>query len=205
MRHPTPGKGISVFARLTTPAKIQDYLDGLNYNCDYINRCPIEVIKARKAHCFDGAIFAAAALRYQGAEPLLMDLRAVHDDDHVVAVFVRKGFYGALGKSNYVGLRYREPVYRSLRELAMSYFEQYHNIKGEKTLREYSRLLNLKRFDSLNWLTSNEHLDKIADEIDRVKHWRLLTKAQERALLKVDSRSYKASTVGLDPKGVYRA
>ena len=104
----------------------------------------------------EGALFGAAALRMLGHPPLLLDLEAVRDDDHVLAIFRLRGHWGALAKSNYSGLRYREPVYRTLRELVMSYFEHYYNLQQEKTLRRYSRPVNLRRFDSMGWMTAEE-------------------------------------------------
>ena len=141
----------AVFRRLATPEKIQRFLDDLAYNKEHDGetcRSPRRVLRDRTAHCMEGALFGAAALRMLGHPPLLLDLEAVRDDDHVLAIFRERGHWGALAKSNYSGLRYREPVYRTLRELAMSYFEHYYNLKREKTLRNYSRPVNLRRFDS---------------------------------------------------------
>ena len=141
----------AVFRGLTTPEKIQRFLDDLAYNKEHDGetcRSPRRVLRDRTAHCMEGALFGAAALRMLGHPPLLLDFEAVRDDDHVLAIFQHRGHWGALAKSNYSGLRYREPVYRTLRELAMSYFEHYYNLKREKTLRNYSRPVNLRRFDS---------------------------------------------------------
>ena len=110
----------------------------------------------------EGALLAAAALRVQGFPPLLLDLEAVRDDDHVLAVFKQHGHWGAIAKSNYSGLRFREPVYCNLRELAMSYFEHYYNLEAEKTLRAYSRPVNLGRFDRIGWMTAVPWLRAIA-------------------------------------------
>ena len=117
-----------------------------------------------------------------GYPPLLVDLEAVRDDDHVLAVFRRGGHWGALAKSNYSGLRYREPVYRTLRELAMSYFEHYFNLKGEKTLRRYSRPVNLARFDRIGWMTSEEDVWAIPEHLVTISHTPLLSREQERSL-----------------------
>ncbi len=134
---------LAVFRRLNTPEKIQRFLDrDLAYNKEPGGptcRSPRRVLRDRTAHCMEGALFGAAALRMIGHPPLLLDLEAVRDDDHVLAVFRSRGHWGAVAKSNYSGLRYREPVYRTLRELVMSYFEHYYNLKKEKTLRRYSR------------------------------------------------------------------
>ena len=149
----------AVFRRLGTPEKIQRFLDDLAYNKEHGGetcRSPRRVLRDRTAHCMEGALFGAAALRMIGHPPLLLDLEAVRDDDHVLAIFQERGHWGAVAKSNYSGLRYREPVYRTLRELAMSYFEHYYNLRKEKTLRNYSRPVNLKRFDSIGWMTAEE-------------------------------------------------
>ena len=153
---------LAIFRGLSTPERIQRFLDDkVAYNKETHGptcRSPRRVLRDRLAHCLEGALFGAAALRAQGWEPLLLDLEAVRDDDHVLAIFRQRGAWGALAKSNYSGLRFREPVYRSLRELAMSYFEHYYNLKGEKTLRGYSKPVNLSRFDGLNWMTTSEEM-----------------------------------------------
>jgi hypothetical protein len=193
-----------VLGRLTTPRKIQDYLDRLPYNTDPEIRAPRGVIRHRKAHCMDGAVFAAAALQNLRHPPLLVDLRAYRDDDHVLAVYKRSNLWGALAKSNFVGLRYREPVYRSLRELVMSFFEQYYNLDGLKSLREYSQPLNLRRFDRLDWLTNDSALLVIEKHLDSIRHYRLLPPGAARALSKIDRRSYRAGMQGVVMSGVYR-
>ncbi len=132
---------------LKTPAGIQKFLDDLPYNLSYTARSPKKVLHDRVASCLEGGIFAAAALRVIGFPPLIFDLEAEQDTDHVVAIFKVRGHWGAVAKSNFTGCRYREPVYRTLRELAMSYFNIYFNLRGERTLRRYSRPVNLARFD----------------------------------------------------------
>jgi len=156
----------AIFRRLSAPEKIQRFLDGLAYNKEALGptcRSPRRVLRDRTAQCMEGALFAAAALRLIGHPPLLLDFEAVRDDDHVLAIFRQRGHWGAVAKSNYSGLRYREPVYRTLRELAMSYFEHYYNLKREKTLRSYSRPVNLRRFDSVGWMTSLEDVWAVPD------------------------------------------
>src|SRR6266481_622508 len=148
-----------LLAKLATPWKIQGHLDALPYNKEKDGltcRSPRRVMRDQTAHCFEAALFAAAALRVNGHPPLILDLESVRDDDHVVALYKIDRHWGAIAKSNYAGLRFREPVYRSLRELVMSYFEHYYNLKGEKTLRAYSRPINLGPFDRLDWMTSEE-------------------------------------------------
>src|SRR5512143_1428014 len=150
------------FALLKTPAQIQAFLDDMPYSTDDGYRCPARVLRDRRAHCYDGAVFAAAALRQIGDPPLVVNMYAHRDDEHLVAVFRRAGHWGALGKSNFVGLRYREPVYRTLRELVMSYFEDYYNMERQRSLRAYTRPLNLRAFDKAGWLTSDAAMDAIA-------------------------------------------
>ena len=189
---------------LSTPAKIQEFLDRIPYSSDPIYRSPRSVIRDRKAHCFDGAVFAAAALQAIGELPLIMELKAVRDDDHLLALFRRDGCWGAVAKSNFVGLRYREAIFRNLRELSLSYFEEFYNINGEKTLRAYSAPLDLGRFAADSWQTIDSALDRVAGRLDRIRHYPLLTRRQERGLAPVDERFYRAGLLGADEKGLFK-
>jgi hypothetical protein len=194
---------LATLRRLDTPGRIQEFLDGLAYRTEDEPASPRRVLAERRAHCYDGALFAAAALRRLGHPPLLVDLQAVRDDDHVLAVFRWRGHLGAVAKSNFVGLRFREPIFRTVRELALSYFESYFNLEGEKTLRAASMPFDLGRFDRLGWTFREEHLPYIADRLDGSRHARILTPAMERALHRMDSRSMKAGMHGTDPAGVH--
>ena len=147
-------------------------------------------------------MLAAAALRVQGQPPLIMDLTAVRDEDHVIAVFRRQGLWGAIGTSKFTGLRYREPVYRTLRELAMSYFEHYFNLAGERTLRGHGRPVNLSRFDPLHWMTSDHDRWPIAEHLERIPHIALLPGSAARRLSLLDARLRRAGT--LDHPGLRR-
>ena len=187
--------------RLTTPAKIQQFLDNeIAYNQEpHGATCysPSTVLRRRVAHCMEGALLAAMALRRLGYPPLLVDLEAVRDSDHVLAVYRVHGRWGAIAKSDYAGLRSREPVYATIRELALSYFEHYYNPAGEKTLRAYSRPVNLARFDrSLQWMTTLDEVWDIPGHLCEVPHARILTKPMERQLVRMDSRLYQAGRVG---------
>jgi hypothetical protein len=195
---------LAFFRRLSSPERIQTFLDGLRYRAETEPACPRGVIAERRAHCYDGALFAAAALRRLGHPPRLVDLRAVRDDDHVLAVFRSRGHFGAVAKSNFVGLRFREPIFRTVRELALSYFESYFNLEGEKTLRAVSAPFDLARFDRLGWTFRDEHLPHLADRLDALRHQRLLTPAQARRLARVDGRSMQAGMVGTLAEGVYK-
>lgn len=192
-----------VFDTLASPDRIQAFLDGIEYSADPIYRSPRSVLRDRKAHCFDGALFAAAALERLGHPPLLMDLRAYRDDDHIVAVFRRHGHFGAVAKSNFVGLRFREPIFRTLRELALSYFPAYYNLDGEMSLREYSVPLDLRRHDPLHWRTSDDRLEEIATHLDRIRHYPLMTPDMIASLAPIDRRSYEAGMLGTNMAGVY--
>jgi hypothetical protein len=190
----------AVFRRLTTPEKIQRFIDELAYNKEPGGdtcRSPRRVLRDRTAHCMEGALMGAAALRMLGFPPLLLDLEAVRDDDHVLAIFRLRDCWGAIAKSNYAGLRYREPVYRTLRELAMSYFEHYFNPKREKTLRNYSRPVNLTRFDSIHWMTAEEDVWAIPEYLTVISHRPLLRNPVAAKLGRVDDRLYRAGRLGL--------
>lgn len=190
---------------LDHPAAIQAYLDATPYSTDPFYRAPRRVMRERLAHCVDGALLAAAALEFHGARPLVVDLRAVRDDDHVIAVYQLDGCWGAIAKSNTVGLRSREPVFRSLRELAMSYFEVYYNLEGEKSLREVSRPVDLRRFDRIRWRTEDGGIeDHICVALDRVRHARLLTPAQIARLTPVDRKTFEANLLGSNPDGLWK-
>jgi hypothetical protein len=189
----------AVFRSLKAPAKIQRFLDELSYDTGARGprcRSPRGVLRERTAQCMDGALFAAAALRMNGFPPLLVDLEADRDDDHVLAVFKARGLWGALAKSNYAGLRFREPVYRNLRELVMSYFEHYYNPAGEKTLRRSSRPVNLRRFDRIHWMTSEEDPWAIPEHLCVIPHIALLPAAAVRRLSRMDARTYAAGLTG---------
>ncbi len=194
---------ITALRPLRTPGRIQSFLDGLAYRSEDAPGSPRRVLAERRAHCYDGALFAAAALRRLGHPPLLVDLQAVRDDDHVLAAFRERGHWGAVAKSNFAGLRFREPVFRSVRELALSYFEDYFNLRGEKTLRNYSVPFDLSRLDGLDWTFRDDHLTEIASRLDGSRHHRLLTPAMERGLGRVDARSLRAGMVGTDMAGVH--
>lgn len=194
--------------KLKSPAAIQRFLDDdIAYNLEPKGATcysPRLVLKHGVAHCMEGAVFAAAALRNLGYPPLLVDLEAVRDSDHVLAVYRREGRWGAVAKSNFAGLRGREPVYRTIRELAISYFEHYYNAAGEKTLRNHSRPVNLTRFDrSVQWMTTLEEIWEIPSYLCEVSHTHLVTPAILRNVARMDRKLYDANYVGhLRPDGV---
>lgn len=184
------------FRALKTPVGIQAFLDRLPYHLAPTAWSPRVVLRERTAHCLEGAIFAAAALRVLGYPPLLLDLEAEQDTDHVLAVFKLRGHWGALATSNFTGCRYREPVYRTLRELALSYFNVYFNLRGERTLRRYSRPVNLRQFDPYDWMTSEEDVWVIPNHLCDIPHISLLRPEQVKELTRVDRRTIQGEFVG---------
>jgi hypothetical protein len=198
-------KELSVFQGLTTPFQIQAYLNRLRYNDQATTMSPRRVIRERAAHCFEGALFDAAALRFLGYPPSIADLAARNDDDHVIAIYRVNGFWGAVAKSNTTMLRFREPVYRSLRELVMSYFEMYFNTKGDKSLISYSRPVNLARYDRLGWMTAEEDLDYIGDHLFAIPHIDVMPASQRKLLSPTDKDVLEACFLGALPSGLYQA
>jgi len=190
----------AVLRKLNTPAKIQHFLDyEVAYNKEIDGetcRSPRRVLGDRLAHCAEGAYFAAAALRVHGFPPLIVDLVAVRDDDHLLAVYKEHGRWSAIAKSNYSGLRYREPVYRTIRELVMSYFAHYYNLEGEMTLRSFSRPINIARFDPIDWMTTEEDLFLIGEYFYTVPHQQVLEPGQKRRRMRLDQRLFDAGLVG---------
>lgn len=190
MDHGFTKEELKIIRRFNTPRKIQDFLATLPWNFENAgDTCfsPRLVLRNRRAHCVEGAFLAAAMLRVHGYKPRVMDLRsAAYDYDHVVAVFQIDGHYGAISKTNHGVLRYREPIYKTVRELALSYFHEYFLDDGAKTLRSYSGPIDLSRFDRRKWMTSEGHLWDIYKYVDKAKHYSILTRAQISRLRKAD-------------------
>jgi hypothetical protein len=184
---------------LRTPQGIQRMLDSFAYHDADTAWSPLRVLRERQAHCCEGAIFAAAALRAIGKPPLIMDLEGERDDDHVIAVYRQGSCWGAIAKSHFTGLRDRAPVYRTLRELALSYFEDYFNLLGARTLRGYCRPIDLSRFDHLNWMTSQRPVWFIPGCLVDAAHIPLITKGQSKRLYRVDRLAIDAGLHGHAP------
>lgn len=204
-RTPTPSDR-RLLSRLTSPGKIQDFLDTLAYNPDEDwFRCPFSVLRDRRGHCFEGAVFAAFALERLGYPPLIVNMfpEPGTDDEHLIALYRRHGAWGAVGKSNFSGLRAREPIHRTLRELVISYFEPYYNVARKKTLRTYTRPLDLGRFDRYHWRESDETMFRIDSRLDALPRIALVTPAMVRGLQPVDERSYRAGLLGASAAGLY--
>ncbi len=196
-----------ILSRLNTPVKIQDFLDRVKYNLEEDGETlysPRSVLKHRSANCIEGAIFAAAALRVHGYPPLNIVLNSIRDDDHVLAVYKQRDHWGALSKSKYSGLSFREPVHRTLRELALSYFEFYFNYDGEKTLRGYSRPVNLARFDKRNWMTSGDDLFYISDYLGEIAMTPLFTPAMARGFRDVSPLMKESGELWMIKKGILK-
>lgn len=194
----------ALFDTFKNPNSIQDYLDSIDYNPDYCCKSPRWVIRKRSAHCFEGALFAAAALGYMGFKPLIVDMKAHNDDDHVIAVFRDEGYWGAIAKSNFTSLRYREPVYRSIRELIMSYFDFFFNTLGEKSLRSYSLPFNLNIFNNLNWATTDDDLEYIGDRIEALHHFPVVNEAMIRKLQPASDSMIRAGLLGSVEEGLFK-
>ena len=181
---------------LKNPHGIQRFLDDMPYHLADTAWSPRLVLRENTSHCLEGAIFAAAALRANGFPPLLLDFEAEHDTDHVMAIYRMNGHWGAIAKSNFTGCRYREPIYRSLRELAMSYFNLYFNLRRERTMRTFSRPVNLRRFDHLQWMTTEKPVWFIVNYLFEIHHYKLLRPGMAKRLHRVDERLFQAECVG---------
>src|SRR5580704_18133561 len=176
-------KELRKLRRMKNPYGIQKFLDDMPYHLEDTAWSPRKVLAEESSHCLEGAIFAAAALRANGYPPLLLDFEADHDTDHVIAIYREDGCWGA-------------PVYRTLRELALSYFNAYFNLRRERTLRRYSDPVNLRRFDRQHWMTTEEPVWFIVYHLFDIKHYSLMTKAQEKRLHRVDERLFQAECLG---------
>ena len=189
------------FLKLKTPFAIQNYLDGMPYIGEERDRSPLNVMLDGQCHCLDGGFFAALALWQIGFKPLLIDIvpDPGKDDDHVLALFQIDGRWGAVAKSNYINLGFREPVYRSIRELVMTYFEHYVSIHREKALRGYTRPLDASRYTHLNWAWDEKGANKLY-----YRHFYgrpsipLITKQMAKRLNPVTDRAYAAEILHTD-------
>ena len=181
---------------LKNPLGIQSFLDRIPYHLGTTAWSPRVVLRQQSAHCLEGAIFAAAALRALGQRPLILDLEADDDSDHVICVYQQDGGWGSIGSSNYAGCRGRSPIYRTVRELALSYFEGYFNLRRKRSLRRFSRPVNLARFDAQGWMTSEKGVWFIVDHLFDIPHTPLLTKRMERNVARVDERSFQSGVYG---------
>ncbi len=186
------------------PYDIQLFLDSVPYNPNPECRSPRRVMTEQKAHCFEGALFAAAMLHEMGFKPLILDMMAENDDDHVIAVFKIRDRWGAIAKSNTTALRYREPVYRTVRELVMSYFDFYFNTMGNKSLRSFSRPVNLTQFDQKNWTQTDLDLEFIGDYLSTVAHAQVMDAESIQQLQRADQKLMDAVFLGANSDGLFK-
>jgi hypothetical protein len=181
---------------LKSPEGIQAFLDRIPYHIGTTAWSPRVVLREQSAHCLEGALFAAAALRVLGHRPLILDLEADDDSDHVIAVYRQDGAWGSIASSNYATCGGRSPVYRTVRELALSYFEGYFNLRRKKSLRRFSQPVNLARFDGRGWMTSEKSVWFIVDHLFDIPHTELLTPKMKKSLTPVDRRLFVAGLHG---------
>lgn len=186
-----------IFQSLNTPSKIQDFINKIpvNFEKDGKDTCksPRQVLQENKCHCIEGAILAAMILRFHGYEPLILDMESSKKDfDHVITIFKKEGKFGSISKTNHAVLRYREPIYNSVRELVMSFFHEYFTDDGKKTLRKYSNPVNLKKFDKYGWMETFEEVWYIPNHLTEIKHFPILTKNQIKNLRKADKIEIEA-------------
>ncbi|HCY17607.1 MAG: hypothetical protein UR62_C0007G0009 [Candidatus Nomurabacteria bacterium GW2011_GWF2_35_12] len=192
-------KEITLMQKLDTPAKIQDFLNALKFNFEEKGetlKSPIMILRKRNAHCMEGALLGAYILSLHGFLPLILHLQTTKDDfDHVISPFKQYGLWGALSKTNHAVLRYREPVYKNIHELIMSYFHEYFlNKNGKKTLRRYSRPLNLNIFGR-SWVVADDDLWQIDKALDKIKHYNIIPKIVSKNLRKAEKIEIKAGEI----------
>ncbi len=192
---------LRILRTLSSPYKIQEFLNSVAYSTESHYRSPRTVVRDRRAHCFDGAVFAAAMLGRLGYKPQIVDMQAVRDDDHVIAIFKKNGRIGSIAKSNFVGLRYREPIYKNMRELVMSYFPSFYNMDKEYSLRKFSVPLSLEKYK--NYQFDDAVMEVIGLKLSYIPVTKLMTPAMIRSLQTVDDRTFNAGMLGADPKGIY--
>ncbi len=199
-------KNWAIYTSLETPFAIQAYLDSLPYVGEDRNRSPLAVMQDCQCHCLDGGLLAALALQRIGFAPRIIDLvpEPYTDDDHVLAIYQIDGHYGSVAKSNFSALRFREPVYRSIRELVMSYFDVFFNVDGLKTMRGYTRPLNLTAFDRFAWQTTDAGVEQVSQRLYALKPVPVVTPTMVARLSKMDERAYQANMIGVNMDGLYK-
>ncbi len=192
-------KEFQLLKKLNTPIKIQNFLDTLPINFEkkaetYMS--PRRVLQEKKAMCIEGAMLAGVCLWLQGEEPLLLDLKSYNGDDHVVAIYKQNGYFGAISKTNHATLRFRDPVYKTIRELATSYFHEYFDVKtGEKILRSFSKPFNLRKKYGTTWITRMDEMFDVANDLDTSPHIMFTCKANLKHLRSADKMELKAGNI----------
>jgi hypothetical protein len=195
-----------IITGLNSPYKIFQFLDEVKYYSGERNRSMINILHERQAHCLDGGLFAATLLNMLGYPAIIIDLlpEPETDEDHILAIFQQNNLWGCVAKSNFTGLRYRDPIYSSLRDLVLSFLEVYFNREGFKTLRSYTRPIYLKNFNRLNWMVDDQAVDEMERHIKNLKSTPLLTNAVVSSLCRVDKRTYDAGIMGAGLDWVYK-
>jgi hypothetical protein len=201
-----PPELAEVLHQFKSPVDVQSFLDATPYSPEERNRCAVNVVHDRMAHCLDGGLFGALGLRWLGYPPVIVDLQPEPgmDDDHVLAIYRENGLLGAVAKSNFSGLRFREPVYRNMRELVMSYFEDYFNVDGVKTLRYYTIPLDLGPLDIYDWIGSDSGVDEIERRLKYLRKTAVLPAGSAKLVGKTDTLSYQAGMLGVNHSGLYK-
>lgn len=201
----TPGEKKTI-SGLNSPLAIQTFLDEIQYPSGERNRSVLTVLRERHGHCLDGGLFAAAALSWLGYPPMIVDLlpEPGTDDDHILAVYRVDGRWGAVAKSNFVGLRMREPVYKSIRELVMSYFDVYFNTEGQKTLRGFTRPIQLARYYKWNWLTDDAGVDRLEKHLYKYHAIPLITPVMASRLQTTDPMTFKTGLAVANWDGLFK-
>jgi len=195
---------IGILQSLDTPESVQAFLDRIPYNTEITCRSPRRVIRDMKANCMEGAIFAAACLELHGFYTSVVYFYAVRDDGHAITLYKRNGKYGSLAKSNFTGLRYRSPIYRSVREVVISYFEHHFNLKKELSMREYTKPLYLKESLFPGWRIREDDLYDISDHFDKLRTYTIITPSEAKSLRLVDDQLYNAGLLGANREGLYQ-
>jgi hypothetical protein len=203
--HALTPKQRRIFHGLTSPEKVQRFLDRVRYSDSDTYFCPLTFMKKNYGGCFEGALLAAVVFRRLGYPSLIVEMTSENDDDHILAVYKKNGLWGAVAKSIFPGLRSRQPVYRMVRELVMSYFEFYYNLKRKRTLRGYSAPLNLKRLDIMGWMQSDEAIVLVGKALDNTPHFPLFPSRLGRKLARMDPWTFRAGMLGTDRSKVYRS
>jgi hypothetical protein len=193
------------FRGLTSPGKIQRFLDSVRYSDSDTYFCPLTLINKNRGGCFEGALFAAVALRRLGFPSLIVELTSENDDDHILAVYEKNRAWGAVAKSVFPGLRSRQPVYRTVREVVMSYFEFYYNLKRQRTLRGYSAPLDLKRLDKKGWMVNDGAIALVGKALDNTRHFPLFPSRLGRKLSPMDPWTFRAGMQGTDRSKVFHS
>ncbi|MDB5204779.1 MAG: hypothetical protein JWP09_807 [Candidatus Taylorbacteria bacterium] len=190
---------LAILRRLNTPIKIQNFIDDIPTNFELdgeTNKSPRRTLRENKAHCLEGALLAALALWINGHKPLIMDMKSTDNDvDHVIAPFKINGYWGCVSKTNHATIRYRDPVYKTIRELAMSYFhEWFMDVDGTKTLRSFSEPYDLRKFKK-NWITEEKDLWEISELLDSLKHFKVAPEKNIKMVRVADAMERKAGKI----------